>query len=72
MQHSEGRVLRAGLDDEAGIDMLPSAWLNIYPAPADKVDLEEYTGGVGPVLMDDIWPQDQQPPSLALLSPIHN
>jgi hypothetical protein len=49
-------VLRAGLDDEAGIDMLPSAGLNIYPAPADKVDLEEYMGGVGPVSMDDIWP----------------
>jgi hypothetical protein len=55
-RRDDGRVLRVGLDDEAGIDMLTPAWLNIYPAPADKVDLEEYTGGVEPVSMDDIWP----------------
>jgi hypothetical protein len=40
-RRDEGRVLRAGLDDEVGIDMLPPAWLNIYLAPADKVDMEE-------------------------------
>ncbi len=41
MQHSEGRVLSAGLDDEAIIEALPPSWLTIYPAPANKVDLEK-------------------------------
>ena len=40
-RRDEGRVLRAELDDEAGIEALPPSWLTIYPAPADKVDLEK-------------------------------
>ena len=34
-------MLRARLDDKAGIGALPPSWLTIYPAPADKVNLEE-------------------------------
>lgn len=41
LRYDEGHVLRAGLDDEAGISALPPSWLTIYPAPSDKVDMEE-------------------------------
>ena len=37
----------AGLDDETGIEALLPSWLTIYPAPADKVNLENAPGGRG-------------------------
>lgn len=44
-QCDDGRVLRAKLDDEAGIEALPPSWLTVYPVPADKVDLEKCIQG---------------------------
>jgi hypothetical protein len=46
-RRDDGRVLRAKLDDEVGIEALPPSWLTIYPAPADKVNLENAPGGRG-------------------------
>jgi hypothetical protein len=56
-QRDDGRVLRAGLDDEAGIDALPLSWLTIHQEPTNKVNLPggACAEGVRPVSLDDIW-----------------